>query len=211
MSHHVHEKRIAILIRPFFRGEISFAYRIKSACKNLDWKADIIDITNPEELRKNKYDFVINLVPGKYEQPNCKNYLAIFHPTQHYFNKKGALFKRYRNYEGYLLTYSPGDKDKVFATPHQFPHIKKWYPTVQSREYKKVNPSHLFYICCSWGNRLKDEKFQKCLSLLDKEPYMRLYGNQEFQTLYPQSYKGSIVYDSEQLYETAAEAGVTLV
>lgn len=87
----------------------------------------------------------------------------------------------------------------------------RWYPTVQKLEYQTTDPSHLFYICCTWGNRFQDEKFRRCLRLLDKEPYVRFYGSPLFQVLYPQSYQGTIPYDDESLYEIAAQAGVTLV
>jgi hypothetical protein len=207
------ERQIAILVRHNYRGEINFAHRIKSACQHLHWNADILDIQDPEELEKNDYDFVISLVPGAYMHPKCKNYLAIFHPVHHYFNKSGFLRKEYRSYDGYLLTYSPtptGDKKKCFSNVDRFPHIR-WYPTVQRREYKETDPVHLFFICSAWGNRFENEKFQQFLNLLDKEPYTRFYGSPVFQTIYPHSYRGTIPYDGESLCEAAAQAGVCLV
>lgn len=110
------ERHIALIMRRDFRGEVSFAYRIKSACKNIHWEADVIDIQNPEKLKVNKYDFVINLVPCSYRYPACKNYLAIFDPINHYFNENGFLHREYCFYDGYLLTYSPdsfGNKKKT--------------------------------------------------------------------------------------------------
>jgi len=74
-----------------------------------------------------------------------------------------------------------------------------------------VDPSHLFYICCAWGDRFEDEKFQKCLSLLDKEPYARFYGSSQFQFVYPQSFQGALPHDDDSLYEIAAETGASLV
>lgn len=46
------EKRIAVLIRPDYRGELSFAHRIKAASENLNWKADIFEIDHFSRLKK---------------------------------------------------------------------------------------------------------------------------------------------------------------
>lgn len=200
-------------MRTDFKGEISFAYRIKSACKNIDWEADVIDSQNPGELANHNYDFVINLVPGAYKHPNCKNYLAIFHPKHHYFNKKKFLKSYYRSYDGYLLTYTPGSNGKGkkdFANSDRFPYML-WYPTVPKQEYRVTDPSYLFYICCTWGNRYVDAKFRQLLTFLDKEPYTRFYGSPKVKSLYPRSYQGTIPYEDASFYEIAAQAGVSLV
>ena len=207
------EKYVGLFVNRDFRGELSFAYRIQFACRNIGWKADVIDIPKKGEFRDKKYDFVINLIPGAYKHAGCKNYLAIFHPLHHYFNKKGFLFRKYCSYDGYLLTYSPaalGKKRKSFANPRKYPFMS-WYPTVQKQNAKAADPSSLFYICCSWGNRFEDEKFQNFLKRLDSEPYTRFYGSSIFQSAYPESYRGEIAYDDESLYEMAANAGVALV
>lgn len=207
------ERHIALLVQPDWRGEISFAYRIKNACNNIHWQADIVPLQDAQDLKKTKYDFVINLTPGIYEHPECKNYMAIFHPVHHYFKYNGFLKTEYRSYDGYLLTYSPnsfGNGKKDFAHKNKFPYIQ-WYPTAQRQEFKIVDPLHLFYICCPWGDRFDNIKFQQCLSLLDKEPYTRFYGNPLFHSLYPRSYQGQISYDRDRLYEVAAQAGVSLV
>lgn len=207
------ERSIGILTREDFKGEISFAYRIQSACKNIHWEADVIDIQNPGEFAKKHYDFVINLVPGNYKHPNCKNYLAIFHPKHHYFNKKRFLKAHYRSYDGYLLTYIPGADGKSkrdFANTDKFPYMQ-WYPTVQKQEYRIIDPAYLFHICSTWGNRYVDAKFKHLFSLLDKEPTTRFYGSPKVKPLYPRSYQGMIPYDNTSLYELAAQAGVSLV
>ncbi|NGX47172.1 MAG: hypothetical protein K1000chlam3_00544 [Chlamydiae bacterium] len=207
------EKSIGLLIKDGFRGEISFAYRIKSACNNIGWKADVINIKNSEELESSEHDFVVSLVPGSYKHPKCKNYLAIFHPLHHYFKRSGLFRKKYRSFDGYLLTYSPnafGSEKKNFTDNHKFPYMS-WYPTVQRLKYHTTNPAHLFHICCQWGNRFMDDKFKECLSLLDRESYTRLYGSPLFQEHYPYSYRGEISYDDDSLHEIASQAGIILV
>jgi len=210
---HAFERRIGLLVRSDFRGELSHAYRIQAACKNIGWKADVIERKHSRKLKKSNYDFVINLAPIAYKHPKCKNYLAIFDPVHHYFDEGGKLSNHHSFYDGYLLTYAA---DSFEGGKENFPHSSgspcmRWYPTVQRREYRKTDPSSLFYICCTWGDRFQDEKFQQLMSLLDKEPYMRFFGSPAVQSLYPQSYQGMIPYDSESLYEVAAEAGVVLV
>lgn len=206
------ERRIALLVRDEFKGEISFAYRLQAACQNLHWKAEIVFIEKSKVLRKKSYDFVINLVPGTYRHPKCKNYLAVFHPKHHLFKKKGALKKEYRSYDGYLTTFEPppiGHKESL-SNSQKFPHFR-WYPSAQKRPFQIVDPTHLFFICCIWGNRFEDEKFRQLLGLLDKEPYTRFYGKPLFKSLFPQSYLGKIPYDEESLMRIAAAAGVTLI
>lgn len=207
------ERYIGIIIKPDFRGERSFAYRIKSACSHIGWNADVIDLDDYETLRKNKYDFVISLVPGAYKSPKSKNYLAIFHPLHHFFDKNGFMYKRYQSYDGYLLAYLPGDfkkKKTVFENDEKFPYMQ-WYPTVQKLEIQTTNPRYLFHIPCAWGDRFWDIKFKRCLRLLDKRPYMRFYGDPMFKKYYPKSYKEEISYRNESLYRVLAKAGITLV
>ncbi len=189
-------KHIAIIIKSDFKGERAFGFRVQAACHHLDWKADIIDPKQDKELHKRSYDFVINLIPNRYKRPKCKNYMAIFHPWHHYFHKSGLLRKKYKNFDGFLLTYSPSADDKNFQNQHLF---LRWHPTVQKREYRRVTPTHLFHLCCAWGNRFDDEKFQKLFKLLDQTPFMRFYGGESFQALYPQSYQSSIPFDAEIL------------
>lgn len=210
MEPSVHTKKVAFLIRPDFRGENALAYRLQSASHNLHWEADIIDIAHPEILEQKTYDFVINLCPGFYKHPKCKNYMAIFDPIHHYFSRKGRLERLYRDYDGYLLAYSPDSADKNFNAPNLLPYMK-WYPSVQSHEYKKVDPKYLFHLCCIWGNRFEGEKFRRFFGLLDKEPYMRIYGPELLQPYYPQSYQSTIPFDSGTISTIAADAGVTLV
>lgn len=204
---------IGLIVQPGYKGEVSFAYRIKSACKNLGWRADIINIDKTKQLKQNKYDCVISFAPGYYKLPRCMNYLAIFHPLHHYFKKNGYLYNGCRIFDGYLLTYTPGSYDgkkKDFSKEKNFPYMT-WYPTVQKIEDRQTEPNFLFHIGCHWGNRLKDNKFKLCLSLLDEQPYMQLYGDKMFNDMYPRSYKGEIAYDESSLYETASQAGIALI
>lgn len=206
------ERKIALLVKKDFNGELAFAHRVRAACKNLAWTADLIYIEQPDELQKTKYDMVINLVPGTYSHPNCGNYLAVFNPAHHFFSKNRFLKPKYQSYDGYLLTYPnlPFKKRKSFLDRRRFPFMS-WYPTGPKKEYRVNEPNSLFYICCWWGNRFQDEKFKQLLKALDQEPYMRFYGHTMFQSYYPKSYRGPIPYEEDSLYNTIAEAGVVLI
>ncbi len=202
-------RKIAVLLKMDYQGERAFANRIQSACRNLGWKADLFEIKKFRRLKKHSYDFVINLVPGPCNFRNTKYYLAIFHPLHHYFDPDGSLSKPYRNYDGYLLTYSPKVDDRNFGAGGM-PYIK-WYPTVQTREYKETDPTALFYLGCIWGNRFDDAKMQQFLNLLDKESFTRIYGNPLLKKHCSHNYHSSIQFDSDSVCETANQAGVTLV
>lgn len=197
------ERHIAVSVRNGMKGEFYFATRLESACRNIDWQIDIFDIENCD-IENKSYDFVINLVPGAYKKPNCKNYMALFHPEHHYFDMEGHLAEPYRFYDGYLITY-PFD---MFKDP--FPCMR-WYPTVHQTEFQIVEPRYIFHICAAWGNRLSDPKFQHLLNLLDKEPFVHFYGNPYFGIVYPKSFQGEIPYDSHSLFQVAAQDGVTLI
>lgn len=206
------DRHIALMIRDDFRGEVSFAHRIQAACENIGWKADLVDIFNPIELHKYKYDFVINLVAGGLAPLKCKRYLAIFHPLHHFF-RGGNLKNEYRSYDGYLLTYSPADfpnESKDFLNNKAFPYIR-WYPTVHWIKYQTVEPTNLFHICCAGGDRFFNENFRKFFTLLNQESFVRLYGIPLFQSLYAKSYQGEIPFDSESICTIAADAGIALV
>lgn len=201
------ERHIALLVKRGFRGELAFAYRIQAACRNILWKADVIDFHNSHELHAKPYDFVISLSPDVYEHPECKNYLAVFHPKHHFFSEVGSLMNKYLDYDGYLLTYNPSElADSNLPSP-----FMAWYPCAQRMEYRAVNPTQLFHICCNWGKRRYDEKFQQLFSLLEQSGFARFYGKEIFRDLYPASYQGAIPFNDESLYDHMAQAGVALV
>jgi hypothetical protein len=207
------QRKIGLIITTDYRGEISFAYRIKTACQNIDWEADVIELENYNKINQKKYDFSISIVPGIYKKAHCKNYLAIFHPIHHYFNKSGYLSKRYRKFDGYLLAYDPSEIDgnkKDFNDPKKFPYLL-WYPTVPYRPYTQVIPTSLFHICSTWGNRFNDEKYKLLFQQLDRSSFTKFYGNQLFKILYPFSYQGPIPYQNDTIYTLEAEAGITLI
>lgn len=199
------ERHIALLVYGDFKGEVSFAHRIKAACDRINWDADIFDVRNPISLENDRYDFVINLVPYTYDFPNCKNYLAIFHPEHHFFDK-GALKPEYRSYDGYLLSYLPEEtQNKNFGFPYLI-----WYPTAHWRHYKQVQPNDLFYIACTWGNRVS-RKFLDLFLSLDNEPFMKIFGDPLFQSWFTKSYQKPIPYDADSICDLASNCGVTLI
>jgi hypothetical protein len=201
------ERHIGLIIQSDYKGEHSLAYRIQAACRNLHWKADVIDLLNPKELKENNYDFVILLVPGLYEHPPCKNYLAIFDPVHHYFDEAGCLKKQYQAFDGYLMTYDPS---RLGRDKKAFPSMI-WLPTMHKREFQKNTPTCLFHTLCHWGNRYDDQKFKQLFKLLDKTSYMKLYGLTSFRPLYPLTYQKPIPFDDHTLYELAAKSGIVLI
>ncbi len=203
------KKRIAILMRSEWTGELSFAYRMKAACQNINWRADVFDIEEFKRKKKVSFDFVVNLVPGSFKLPKSKYYLAIFHPQHHYFDSKGKLLKPYDRYNGYLLSYLPKSSDPNFGI-NKKPFLL-WYPTAPIREYKEVEPTHLFHICSLWGNRYFDAKMQQFIKLLDQEDFMRFYGHAFAKTLCPQRYCSPIPFDNDRIYEIQNNAGITLI
>lgn len=207
---HVLSLDIALLTLEGFSGEFSFAQKVRQAGENIGWSVEIYDIQQTGELDDRDYDLVINLIPYEYYHPRCKNYLTIFHPRHHFFDKVGTLAKKYGSYDGYLLTYEPKANDMSFGEGSGL-RFMKWYPTVQSREYVQVDPSSLFFICSKWGARGKGKKYLKFQNLLGQQSYTRFYGAEEFGKIYPKAYKGPIPFDGQSVFHTIADAGVCLV
>lgn len=204
-SINAYDKHIALLVYGDFKGEVSFAHRLKAACHNINWDAEIFDLRNPISFEGKQYDFAINLVPSAYTCPNCKNYLAIFHPVHHFF-EKGILKSEYHIYDGFLLSYYP---EETTTKKFDFPYMT-WYPTAQWRPYKQVQPNNLFYIGCPWGDRYNG-KFKMLFFSLDNEPFMKIYGDPLFKSDYPKSYQEPIPYDPDSVCNLASRCGITLV
>jgi hypothetical protein len=161
------------------------------------------------KLKTHPYDLIVNLTPEKIKFRMGKYYLAIFHPSHHFFEEDGSLKKPYQNYDGYLLTYSPNKDDPNFANGSR-PYLS-WYPTVHFQPYQRVTPHHLFYLGCMWGDRFNDVNCRKLIHLIDQEPYTQIYGNLAFQALCPKCYSGPLPFDSESVIEKARQCGITLV
>ena len=204
----VEARRIAILIRPNFLGEVEFANRIVKASKNIGWES-IIEDYQDKTLDSKHYDFMICLVPEA-RRFSTPAYLALFDPKNHYFRSNGLLKTEYLTYSGYLVTYPIDLTKKVFSFFRYRPWMN-WLPLVQFSEYKEVDPDFLFYVCCAWGNRARDERYKTFLSLLDQTSYARFYGGSHFSSVYPDSYLGSIPMDGESMLLKIHENGVCLV
>ena len=202
------EQNIALVIRPCFFGEMEFASRIVRAGENIGWKSTILDYQD-KTIEDEKYDFVLSLVPEAYPSSHA-TYLALFDPKNHYFKNDGQLKFEYKIYDGYLVTY-PIDYSEKSVPFFSFRPWIDWFPLVQFLEYKEVDPTHLFYVCCSWGSRAKDEKYKTFLKLLDQSSYAYFYGRSSFESFYPNSYKGPIPVDGESILTEIHNAGICLV
>lgn len=203
------ERHIALLCHYLMRGERAFAYRIENACKNIQWKVDILYYPNFEPLKKPDYDFVINMVPEEYERPPCKNYLVLFQPKHFFFESNGFLKEKFRGYDGYLLTYQADHFGPNDFTCNQLPCMR-WYPTVHRIEYQIVKPTHLFHITGAWGDRRTKPKFLELLKLLDKKDYTHFYGDPFFKDELLH-YAGELPFNADSLYKAMSRDGITLI
>lgn len=204
------ERHLAITSLYNWRGERALAHRIEEVCRKIGWKADIWEKDESEGMYGVDYDFVIHFIPKMDLHPTAKNYLAMFHPSHHFFDDDGVLLEEYRGYDGYLLTYLPSDEDPNFRN-HNSPPFMQWYPTVQDVDYVKVKPDKLIYLCCGWGKRYRSNRYKKFLELLSAKSYTCIYGDPRFGKRYKKSYKGEIPYGGDAIYQTIQKAGVYLL
>lgn len=205
-----YDRKIAITYIESWRGERSFANRLKKACETLHWQADLWEVEDQKQLFETAYDFVIHLVPHFSPHPSAKNYLALFDPCHHYFDAEGRLLDEYSDFDGYLLTYRRDQNDINFSSERS-PPTMVWYPTVYKTPFKEVNPSTLFYMCAGWGRRSNDNRYIKFLRYISTMSYSRFYGPERFKDFFPKSYKGTIPFEDEYLLEKIAESGVYLL
>lgn len=202
---------IVLLIRNDFRGEREFAERIKIACRNLRWKAEIFDISSFKSCDL-QCDWMLTLAPGKTCCSSQKDYLILFDPVYHYFDSEGHLKQNYLKYDGYLTTYQDTDLllEDIKHKKERF-YCKRWYPTVQYRPYKEVIPKYLFYFIGQWGDRYEDVRYLTLQDKLAQKKYTNFFGNPLIGKSYGTAFRGAIEYDGESVLDRISEAGVCLV
>lgn len=202
---------INIIIRNDFRGEREFAERIKAACKNLQWNAEIYDLSALENSDR-VCDWSLTLVPGKACCSKQNDYLILFEPTHHYFTSDGHLHQNYLDYAGYLTTYKNTELllEDIAYEPERF-YCKRWYPTVQYRPYKQVAPQYLFYFLGLWGDRYENSRYLTLQSKLAQKNYTAFFGSPIIGAPYGNAFRGAIDYNGEAVLDLISEMGVCLV
>lgn len=202
---------IGVITNPEWKGEYSFAQRVKAAGKNLGWDVTLLHSQSNLDSQE-EFDWILTLTPDGVNQiANSKapNYLVIFDPVHHYFAKDFHVDERFSAYYGYLKTFKdplviPLDKkQKIYPLP--------WYPTVQFRLYQRVNLKALFYFMGFWGNRLDDTRYKQLQFLLAQQSYAAFFGDPTCGSLYPVAYKGRIAFSSESIQKQIAHLGICLV
>lgn len=206
------KRSICLFIREDYRGEREFAERMRIAGENLGWK---VKITNPYSYQEidTDYDWIFTLAPEKnFSFRQKEEYLILFDPVNHYFNWEGLIKKWYLNFAGYLTTYEPTALflEDIKENKKRF-YPKRWYPTVQYRAYRKVNPMKLFYFIGHWGDRRTDQRYQTMQYLLAQTDYANLFGNAYIGKNYGKAFKGEINYDGESVINRISEMGVCLI
>lgn len=193
---------IGLITNKHFRGEREFAERIGLACKNLNWNVQIEDIESFRGFDQ-PCDWILTLVPHKSCTSN-NEYLVLFDPIHHFFQKDGQLDPKYFNFAGYLTTY----EDRLFLNGV---YPKRWYPTVHFVPYKKVKPDRLFYFLGHWGNRHDDAKYKTLQQKLGEKDYTNFFGSLDIGKNYLSAYRGAIKYDGETVLNKISEMGICLI
>lgn len=205
-------KSIGVIVFKEWRGEYSFALRIKSACENLGWNAKIL---TPDSFSTSfqKFDWVLTLVPTtKCLGKDFPNYLVLFDPENHYFEEKVCLKSGFCDYFGYIATFK---NHTSIRSAEQLKPVRiypnPWYPTAQYRPFQEVSPNYLFFFIGQWGNRLKDIEYKVLQKELANQYYTNFFGNPGHGVLYERVYKGEIPYTSESIQDRIFDCGVCLV
>lgn len=212
---HSHEtpldRHICLIIDLEYRGEREFAERIRIACENLHWHTTICD-RFPSKLDSQRYHWMLTLVPKHESCTLHNNYLVLFDPVNHYFNKKGSLLENFFNYRGYLTTYQNTrylSLNILYRNKSLYP--KPWYPTAYYRPYQRVTPTRLFYFVGLWGNRLQNIRYKTLQNKLAQTPYTCLFGSPVVGEGYGNAFRGNIKHDGISVIDCIAQMGVCLV
>lgn len=205
------KRSICLIINESFRGEREFAERIRIACEHLQWNVQITHLNSFQEADCH-CDWIFTLVPEKKCSLRHDDYLFLFDPEHHYFDRDGHLSEKYLGYTGYLTTYKETDlllEDVKYSKKGLY--SKQWYPTAQYRTYRKVTPTRLFCFLGHWGDRLVDLRYQTLYHQLAQTKYANLFGDPLVGIQYGEAFKGNINYDGESVINFISEMGICLV
>lgn len=205
------KRSIGIIVHEKWRGEREFAERVRVACERLNWTAKIYFAQNFKD-KKHVHDWFLTLVPIKNCCERHNNYLVLFSPELLLFDKTGHLRKDYKNYTGYLSAYANTELLlEDLGGDNQLLYPKPWYPTVQHRDYQRIDPKFLFYSVGQWGNRVKDKKYQIMEEQLSEKDYAKFFGNPLYGKKYGPAFQGPIPFDGVSVLNRITEQGVCLV
>ncbi len=211
-------RSIAVQGRPDWIGEKETISRLTLAAANLGWACDIVDYQSMN-IDQKEYDFVICYVRDAYKSRHTTYFVLSGGVSEKFFLDDGTLKEEFASYNAYLVIYNFANRTQNLKTTPSAswkfwsplaPYMENWYPTAQFVAYQEVDPKYLFYPCAVWGNRAKDEKYKKLLSLLDKQPYTKFYGKKDFARTYG-SYVSYIPADGVSLIREIQKNGVSLL
>jgi hypothetical protein len=189
--------RIGIACDPNFKGESSFAHKLKMTAEKFGHQLTLYNtVYDGRLIVSKKTDLMIVLTPLKKLISNCPNFFCFFlHENIH------DLAKKYPDADTYLLGFDPSLVSNLPRPALQF------FPTSSSFKETPSQPNQLFWINAAWGSRQCGEKYLTLFKNLQKKNRIAIYGfpTPNLPTL------GILPFDDESFFKTASSHGISLV
>lgn len=205
------QTQVGVITSTGYVGDREVAWRIKIAGERLGWRV-LIDEKKGRLIQNHQFDWVICMLPNcNYDNPNCPNYLMVFHPFN-YLNAKKRFLPFYEKYDGYLLTIKNRNtlEEGLKEANKEF-HYIPFYPTVYDVPYHQVELNNLMVMIAVWSNRLTDEKFKILYRMLSETGFARFYGVNKNEDIISEGYVGPIPFDGVSVIDVLQRNGIVLV
>lgn len=180
---------------------------------NYRWIKRFIPNYSQVLLSRFQPDIVISLQGDGNVYPPAKNYIAMTHASDYYFDlhakcKMSSLMK----YDGFLIAFPDSQKLTTYLSDHQkTANYIPWYTTCPKSEFNPNLKHKLFYCGSNWLNTSYGEKYSRLFSELDRTGFLRVYGKKHQWRHTPKSYRGFIKNDGKTILQTMGKRGISLV
>jgi len=188
-------------------AEAELSRRIAIAARHLGWEA--AEVHDSVEIRQFAPDFVLALHCNSPKLAGYPTYGCMWNPPV-FFEGIEATLTNILTYDGYLVS-----SEAIARWLHQFlcntPKVflsAPIYTSCPENQYQPPNLSdlRLVYLGSNWDG----SRFHQLFELLDRQPYMAIYGNAQGWTHLQQAYQGTLPYDGVSVLNTLNRAGVGL-
>ncbi len=188
-------------------AEAELSRRMAIAARHLGWEA--AEVHDSVEIRHFAPDFVLALHSNSPKLAGYPTYGCMWNPPVFFEGTEKQLINTL-TYDGYLVSSEAiarwlhqllCNTPKVFLTAPM-------YTSCPENQYQPPNLSdpRLVYLGSNWDG----SRFHELFELLDRQPYMAVYGNPQGWTHLQQSYRGTLPYDGVSVLKTLNQAGVGL-
>lgn len=201
--------RIAIQ-NPFFNpwvAEAALCHRIQWAASQIGWQA--IPAHTAADIEAIAPDFVLALHNNDPKLAGYPTYGCMWNPPS-MFEATDPHVANILSYDAYLISSAPIEQwlhRLLCRTPKPF-LTAPFHTSCPQTVYQppRLDPPRLFYCGSNWDG----PRFKTLFELLDRQPYLDIYGHPEGWTYLNQSFRGPFPYDWVSVPDLIRQSGVGL-